>query len=375
MAKLSFSSIKMFSECGQKYDYHYNHKIRSKWFHTALAFGSAVDEALNDLLLNKDLEKAIGIFDKKWAFQYVNGKYTDLALSPSIVSSDSDFDADLLTDEDKIKLTDYFKKDWDIVFGELVDKKKQLGWKQFTDKERSDYNYVVWHSLRRKGLIMLASYEKKILPRIMKVIAVQHSATLENDEGDIVQQYLDLVVQWEDGSILLLDNKTSARDYEEDSAGRSPQLISYYHKAKEQFGVEAVGFIVMHKNIQKNKTKLCHKCGFDGTESRSKTCPQEFPGLVIKRGKEVEGMIRCDGEWKVTINPECYMQVVINRVTEAAEDLVLSTFDDASEGIKKGHYYKNLSQCKQGSIICPYYAKCWTGSDEDLVLIDSEKRN
>lgn len=375
MAKLSFSSIKMFSECGQKYDYHYNHKIRSKWFHTALAYGSAIDEGLNALLSTKDLTKALEAFDLKWSHQYINNKLTNLATSPIIVSADSDFDADLLTDEDKVKITNHFQKDWDLVFSELVDKKSQFGWKNLTDKDRSDYNFVVWHSLRRKGIIMITSYEKKILPKIKKVIAVQHSTALENDIGDSVVQYLDLVVEWEDGSILLLDNKTSARDYEEDSAARSPQLISYFHKAKEEFGVEAVGFIVLHKNIQKNKTKFCHKCGFNGTESRSKTCPQEFPGKVIKRNKEVDGMVRCDGEWKVTINPECYMQIIVNRVTEAAEDLVLSTFDDASEGIKKGHYYKNLSQCKQGSIVCPYFAKCWSGSDEDLIDTTNEKKD
>ena len=94
MNKISSSSIRMYSECGKKYENHYVHKLRSKTIGGALLFGSAIDQGLNFLLLNPtDLPGAIAVFEKTWNFQTINGVYTQLSNSPIIVYAEKDFDA------------------------------------------------------------------------------------------------------------------------------------------------------------------------------------------------------------------------------------------------------------------------------------------
>ena len=51
--KLSFSQISAYTTCGYKYFRHYINRERSIFFHSALAFGSALDTALNILLKEK----------------------------------------------------------------------------------------------------------------------------------------------------------------------------------------------------------------------------------------------------------------------------------------------------------------------------------
>jgi hypothetical protein len=81
--------------------------------------------------------------------------------------------------------------------------------------------------MRRKGIVMIESYDKFIMPKIKNTLAVQHKASLTNEDGDSVVQYVDLIVEWTDGRRILMDNKTSRVVYAPDSAGVSQQLISY----------------------------------------------------------------------------------------------------------------------------------------------------
>jgi hypothetical protein len=356
--RLSYSAINTFNSCGQKYKFHYVDRLRSKTTSSPLVFGSAIDEALNELLVSRDLAKSLAVFEKKWNFQYVNGKYTDLANTDLVTYSDSDMDTDLV--EPIVAET----------YEGLSKQKKETG--QLSAEEVLQLNRCFWHSLRAKGRIMIESYNKKIMPRVKQTLAVQHETSLVNAEGDVIKQILDAVVVWEDDSIILMDNKTAARAYADDSAATSPQLISYYHKAKEEFGVQAVGFIVMEKNIRKNRIKICSKCETDGSSSRAKTCDVETIGMVIKRGKEVEGTVRCDGEWKVTLDPECVINVIVDTVSEVAEDLVLSSFQEANDAIKTGRYTKNLSACKS-PFPCQFYDKCWKGKEDNLIVLEKKE--
>lgn len=371
--KLSFSAITTYNTCGRKYQLHYKSRLRSKYFHAALAFGSAIDESLNELLLTRDLKKATLAFDKKWHHQYINDVLTNLAQTDTVVYSDSDLDEELLSESDIEILNKYtqdtnngtlFYSEW---LGIVKDRKKQFGWANLSDSEKQFFNYLNWMSLRQKGHTMLSSYNEKVMPKIKNVLAVQHKTSLVNEEGDEVVQILDLVAEWDDGSKILFDNKTSAREYDEDSASMSPQLISYYHKAKIDFGVTAVGFIVLRKQIMKNKVKVCSVCKYDGSGSRAKTCDSTSTN---EKGKEV----RCNGEWDVKINPEALIQIIVNQVSETAEDLVLSTFDEANIGIRNQNYSKNLSACKSGPIVCQFFKKCWANSEEDLIVLP-ERQN
>jgi hypothetical protein len=170
----------------------------------------------------------------------------------------------------------------------------------------------------------------------------------------------------DDGRKVLFDNKTtsSLSYYDDDSPGTSQQLISYFYNNQTTFNLDAVGFVVMVKAIKKNKTKTCTKCGAIAEEgSRVKTCAVELdPGSKKSR---------CNGDFNVVLDPECVIQTFIGEVTEAAQNLVLSTFDEANNGISQGLWYKNLSVCKNiyGSP-CEFFGLCWKGDDSGLIKKD-----
>lgn len=369
MNKLSHSSVRLFTECPRKFFYHYVQRLRGKNIHGALLYGSSIDLALNHLLETKDLNASIKIFDKSFNNQFINNVPTYLPLATNVVYSVKDFDADLLKEEDH----DYYRK-VQLELGykgesqaeelkKLVELKKQVGFGKFTKEQKQIYNLINWLSLRRKGHVMLQSYAIKVLPRIKKVIAVQKKSELLNDQGDSVVYIIDLIVEWEDGKIYLMDNKTSSIDYEDDSAMKSQQLVLYYHAEKEENKLDGVGFIVLNKNILKNRVKICSKCGFDGSSTRHKTCNNEIEEN------------RCGGEWKETISPECFIKVIINKVPPATEDLVLETFDGANTAIKTGNFPPNLNACGNSNFLCTYYRKCHYGDDEDLVYLNENKKS
>jgi len=378
--KLSHSSVRTFTECARKYDFHYNKRLRGRNIHGALLYGSSIDLALNHLVETKDLNESIKIFDKSFNNQFINGVSTYLPLATNVVYSVKDFDVDLLKEEDyqhyeKVQLE--FGKmgsqysDPDVELKKLVELKKQGGFGKFTKQQKQIYNLINWLSLRRKGHVMLQSYATKVLPRIKRVIAVQKKSELVNDQGDSVVYIIDLIVEWEDGKIYLMDNKTSSIDYEEDSAMKSQQLVLYYHAEKEESKLDGVGFIVLNKNILKNRVKICSICGYDGSGARHKTC-SEMVTFKEMNSNKVE-VIRCNGGWKETVSPECFIKVIINKVPPATEDLVLETFDSVNTAIKTGNFPPNLNACGNTNFQCTYYNKCHFGSDEDLIDMKEKK--
>lgn len=368
---LSYSSLNTYMTCGYKYYLRYRKKFRSVFTSGALTYGSAIDRGLNVLLTTKDLEQAKAEFNKHWNFTYLNKEYVELTHNETIVYAESDFDEDLLTNDDKdkiqsfgheLQLLTFPSNNWDHAikkFKEILEEKKERGWPALRKDMKQFYNYMNWLSMRRKGSIMLESYNKKILPRIKEVLAVQKENYLKNENGDQVVQYLDLIVVWEDGRRILFDNKTSTRDYEEDSAGKSPQLLSYYFGAKDQYKLDGVGFFVLKKIINKNKIKKCKTCGYDGSGATHKTCPT------------MVGKVRCNGEWDVSISPECYIKPIINGVVESVEKLVMSTFDETNEGIKRGVFNKNLNACQTG-FKCEFFDYCFYGNKNEFLTLDEK---
>lgn len=364
MTKISHSAVYTYSTCARKYKLHYIDRMRSKVEHGALVFGRCLDIGLNHLLLTKNLEEAKSLFNKSFVYQ----DETYLPYSNSIVYSQRDFDNELLKDEDFTKYEEFkvkFKIDSTLspkdALKHLLEIKKSHGFKELSDIEKRHYNFLNWTSLRRKGELMLTDYNKKIIPRIKQVLAVQKHISLENSEGDKITGICDLAVEWEDGKRYVLDNKTSGIKYEDDSAMRSQQLILYHHVLRDELKIDGgVGFLVLYKNILKNRRKICTVCMFDGSEGRFKTCNKEINGN------------RCGGEWKESIFPETDIDVILNPVSDAAEDLVISTFDEANNGIKAGIFNPNLNACKiNAEMVCTYYNHCWKGDSSDLTKLES----
>ena len=109
--RLSHSGMSVFTECAKKWQIRYRDKIVSKEKGSALLFGSAIDEALNFMLLNKEdktidlLSNSIDVFNKHWEQQKDNeGKIMDLPMNPDIKYSKYDFDVDLLEKSDWAEL-------------------------------------------------------------------------------------------------------------------------------------------------------------------------------------------------------------------------------------------------------------------------------
>ena len=371
--RLSHSSINTYTSCARKYDLHYNKRLRSKTSTGALLFGSALDQALNKLLETKDLDEAQKVFYKSWSFGWINNKGIALSDTDLVLYAKSDFDSDLLTKEDLKKFSDaqylfalHQNKTIDEAYAFLMDQKSTVGYKTMTLEERKLLSLANWLSLRRKGEIMINSYFGKVLPKIKTVLAVQKQVEIENGDGDRLIGYIDMLLEMQDGKRIVADNKSSSVEYEQDSPAHSQQLILYHHITKDDYQLNGAGFIVMSKHIIKNKEKICVKCGFNGSEGRHKSCPNELDSLDGKKKQ------RCGGEWDEKIYPEAKIDIIINEIPQAATDLVMETFDIANEGIKKGIFGPNLQACDDFNG-CQFRRYCWYGDSEELEVVAAKE--
>lgn len=376
--KISSSSIRTYSECSKKYYLHYIERLRPKMTNGAFLFGLAIDHALNHLLLNQqDLPRAIQIFDASWDQQAINGEMTLLKTAHNIVYAAKDFDVDLLLEEDHKEVKEFFLKRTGFELTNTTDglivstkeRKTKEGYNNLSDELKDCYALGHWLSLRRKGHIMLESYFNKILPQILEVKTIQKNFSIVNPDGDSLIGFVDLVAKMKDGKTYILDNKTSSSLYQWDSPMRSQQLILYYHALKEEYKADGVGFIVLYKQIKKNKTKICKDCGFNGSETRHKTCNNTIANIADENTKSIINSRRCGGEFIETLSPECEIDILLNYVPETAENLVMETFDRANEGIKKEVFAPNLFQCgdSNSDYRCQFYNLCWKNKKDDLI--------
>lgn len=203
------------------YDLHYNDRLRPVEKTSALVFGIAIDEALNDLLINKNFENCLNVFRKNFEW-------------------------------DQMKDVSWMNNDIQefLLAGEDVDEEKKA-----------------WACLRVKGRMLLQEYNDVVLPLIEKVIEIQKD--LENRPG-----VMDAILELKGHGKVLIDHKTSSRPYHPDKVKTDTQLSLY---AADQNCVKA-GFIVMVKEIQADTQKICKSCSFDGSNTRFKTCPNEING-------------------------------------------------------------------------------------------------
>jgi hypothetical protein len=378
--RLSYSQSRLYSECGMKYKFHYVDRLREKTKSGALLFGSAVDKAWESLLKhhlkagNWDFNE-YETFDNTWARCEINGKYHDAPTCELIGYGAADFDYELLTSDDLKFLTAKCEE----MLPDLLQEKEgnlEAAYKQLAEfrsmndnkqrkwqgKEYALHNLFNWMSMRRKGYLMLVANREKVLPRIKQVLGAQKAGELTNDNGETVVSYLDLECIWEDGRHVILDYKTSARDYDPDAVLISQQLAIYGYTHSVPNG----GYLVFKKQIRKNRTKKCKLCGFNGNDNRAKTCPEERLGMVVKRGKEVEDMVRCNGEWDETITPECVVDVIIDALPQRLQDIVVENLNTINNAISAQVFSRNFNSCKTGYGRCPFFNKCYKDDDSEL---------
>jgi hypothetical protein len=312
MTKLSNTAVNLYNQCSYCYFLHYKQNVRPIKTSSALVFGSALDLALNKLLITKDLEKALQEFENCWY-----GYYKD----PNIV---------------------YFKSDLDQ---ELIDFK---GGVAIFDEDDN------WSSLLFKGLMFIQAYHKEVMPKIKKVFAVQEPISIKNNDGDEITGFLDLIVKWEDDKAYLMDNKSSANPYDVLSAKDGQQLPLYHYAVKHEYKLEGIGYIVLIKKINKNRIKKCTECGTVNNSSHKK-CPEiieYFTGTDGKIDKRTEK--RCNGEFKTTINPTVDIQYVFNKVEESDENRVLELFDKTNNAISSEQFATEHNPVRGKYGYCPY---------------------
>jgi hypothetical protein len=226
--RLSHSSKETYLQCPLKWKLHYINKYRSRRTTSALVFGSCIDEALNDLLLQGNYAQAEMIFTDMW----LTFKDAD-----NIDFYPADFDSSILT-----------LADIEIIEGIADDAKRK--------------HALAWHTLLVKGTVMLRAYHTDICPRIRKVHSVQTPVNLigmledGTESADTISGFIDCIVDLEldDGTIgtVILDNKTTSMPYPKNSVLTKEQTALYSLAYPD---IPYVGYATMVKK-QLGRTQL-----------------------------------------------------------------------------------------------------------------------
>lgn len=366
--RLSHSAATRYTDCGKSYEYHYLKKLRSSVQSSALLYGTAIDKAGEHYALTRNFTETMELFNKTWQTQNINGVDEDLRFLLNFTYSDKDLDTDLLKVEDWHTLSEHFSigaNDTEEALKEAIYNKSSVGYAQLSDNEKSIFNYANWLCLKRKGYLMLKEFKSVVDENVEEVLGTQVKVDLINENGDSVIGFIDFVFKWKGiDKPVIFDLKTAGREYDDDAVTKSPQLSLYVYSVSANYqDTRTCGFIVLNKNINKNKKKKCSVCGNDGSGGRHKTC--DAITSTDAKGKDV----RCSGEWLETIFPKAKTQILINEVSEVLVSRVVENFDEVNKAIKAEVFPRNFGNCiKYGSIKCSFYDKCFSNSDAGLTV-------
>ncbi|PCI45924.1 MAG: hypothetical protein COB41_00610 [Proteobacteria bacterium] len=286
---------------------------------SALFFGSVFDAAQGVLLMEKDIKKAHGVFEKLWKSQKINGKTEKLSTTDKVKWSKADMDEFILTDEDKALI------------------------------EKGDVT-PQWVSMRRKGHLMLDAYNEQVVPHLKEVISTQQYVKIENEDGDLIRGYTDLIAVWElneevansiedeklresilelkkyNGQVIIFDNKTASQKYKEDSVKDSRQLGTYVENPLLDFEVELAGYIVVPKKFRKQKL------------------------------------------------PKIPIQIIIDKVDSDVVEEIFEEYEDSLKGIKLGDF-PCTRECTKTPWGCCYAKYCSSGGEDTTGLVYVGKDN
>lgn len=352
---LSYSAVNKFTSCGKSYEFHYKDKIRPQYKGSALYFGSAIDLALNFMLVNLTapnlVELSYAEFLKNWTkFPERDGTTIDLKTYDKILYSKSDFDGDLLTKEDWVQiflLAQEPSAKYEAIKGKLADK-------HFSELPKEDqvfYNTLNWFSLKNKAKYMIEAYHRDIVPQIGEVIAVQKPIELLDDDGNKIAGYVDLICKLKNGIEVVADNKTSSVTYEDDAVSTSSQLAQYKAILNAVYGhnIQHGCYFVVNKKM--SYKKVCEECGKHNT-STHKLCPEIIDGA------------RCNGEFDKV--PYAETSTFVETIPDSVTNMVLENFDVAVKSINAGLFTRNFAQCHGKYGKCEYIDFCFKGKDTHL---------
>lgn len=322
MINVSYSALECYEQCSEKYRLRYEERIASEKIPSALFFGTAIDAALEVLLLRKkeilddrelDLllkETAFTIFDKTMRTQ--NG----VELESNILCEYflSDFDETLLKIEDlellKLKygyISDFY--DFFIYCKKAIKEKEVL-----KDKYQIVFNHMCWLSLYRKGEMLISAYEEQILPKIHRVYDIQKDIVLENVSGDRLRGKVDFIASFtfDANSKYIVDNKTSSKAYADNSVAESVQLAIYC----EAEGLSNAAYAVLDKKIR-------------------------------------------------TKDPRVRSQLITDDIKDSHKQIVFDKIEKQLNNIASKLYERKESpkECFHFGKQCPYYRYCWDNNN------------
>lgn len=342
---ISVSAYNTFIECPQKFKLERIDGIRPIVQMSYFKFGSAIDKALNSLLLGQ-----------KDAFEICCRELDKMFNEPTEFLT-SDYDGELLSDEVKadllksVKECGYQGNDVDSLANALLAKPYIC----LSDKQKKALTECCVASLKAKARLMIDGYQKHILPKLTEVKDVQKEFRWADEFGNEFVGVIDFTAKF-NGVEVTADNKTSSnpfRDYGEDSVKYSVQFSCYSNQTK----LNRAAYFVISKHIKKNRVKVCSKCKYVGKGSHT-TCNAEIDGE------------RCKGEWIVSIEPEADISVRLEEIDLEEQKIVQSALSDVANAVAAGAFPKNLKSCRtkygEKTVLCPYYSYCRGGSMNGL---------
>lgn len=351
--RLSNSSINRYTTCGESYRLHYIEKIRPTTKSSALVFGIAMDKAIN-ALIEKD-PNYLQVFNQAWSFNKIEDDEESISDNINMRYSNSEFDKDLLYEED-VMLLNLKIKELELPENiDIITVKKEKGYDNMSEAEIRLYNLMNWLCIRNKAPYMLEAYKTEVIPRIKKVHHIQKEIKLENDNGDIVTGFADLHIDYlhDDDKIyeVIADNKTSSIKYTPDSVATSQQLAIYCISEHIKHAV----YFVIQKKLK--KTKRCIECGYNGIKAnRSLTTAKSCDNVVLSR--------RCSGKWENTA-PEAKIDIIFDEIDDLNREKILNMVQEVNQDIKDQKFEKNPKSCgNYGG--CEYRNLCWQGSMKGL---------
>lgn len=332
------------AQCPKSYEYHYIHKIRPNKLHSALLFGSSFDKA-SDVIFqpqNHPNKTAEEVFYDSWEFQDIDGVRTYIPTNTKLIYAQTDFDKDLVQPADLKQLN--LTKDELL---ELVARRKEVGFFNLNEQDQATINHAFWLNLAKKGFFFIDALRTQIMPRVTRVLSTQEYIEINNGSDSIVG-YIDAVLEIEGYEYpIVVDIKTSSRNYLSNSVATSQQLSLYVEAVTEKYNTKTAAYVVFNKNLIKNKIKTCTACGHNGTGRSHKTCDNEINGK------------RCNGVWDEIISPSVFTQFIISAIPERTTEIVMENFDAVNTLINNGVYIRNLGACDNiFGKPCDYYALC-----------------
>ncbi len=354
----SHSKNSMYISCPKAWDMAYNEKWESPQEGASLAFGSAIDAAVTDMLQNKP-DWLITFYDR-WNKSYAFGQSTQIFDNPDIMFAHKDFDVVVLEDKD-IATCEIWAQQLGLLtpgvtlnrndlasMHSTISKKKKNPYATPTADEMKFFSRLSWLSMKRKGKILLEAFNTQFIPKVKKVLSTQQRATIADpNTGDSIIGYVDMILEIEGYSKpIIFDLKTAGQPYKQEDIDLTQQLTLYSAMKGQEYNTDLVGYVVLCKNIPKKYVSTCKNCGNVKT-GKHKTCESLVAGK------------RCGGVWDETVTPAPEVQVLVQKKSPAQVNDLLLDIGNIVSAMKNKIVYKNVSKCTNWyGGLCPFYNAC-----------------